>query len=252
MTERLTSSPAHVSQLDGTPWAGFGCMGAVGAMALDAYTHGAIRPTMHQIRANQDDQAGGIGLDDVATAWRRGWGQRLTHGPHSFAIVLSELGKGRGVAITANYRALAPWRAPGSTFTGSHALWLDRPAIAVDGGRQVPGIVVYDPLRGGPTTIPVYVVKRAYTQGAGWGVGTYQAAPNPLTDPVGAATGAVGGAIDAATAGFVAGLENAIGHGALLAAIVGLAVLGVFLTFREPLVAVGRTAARARTGGLIG
>lgn len=159
------TSPAHVYQLDGSSWQGSACMGAVGAMALDAYTGGAVRATMHEIRAAQDDRAGGIGLDDVATAWRRRWGLPFTHGARAWATIRARLARGQGVAITCNYAALGPRRAPGSRFTGPHALWLD---------RLVPGgIVVNDPLRRGPVTLPEAAVQLAYTGGAGWGTGTY-------------------------------------------------------------------------------
>lgn len=158
-------APAHIRQLDGSAWAGSACMGAVGAMALDAFTDGAARPTMHQIRAAQDDQSGGIGLDDVRQAWSRGWGLTFSTSPRSWAAVTSRLRAGQGVAVTVMYAALAGYRAPGSRFLYGHALYLS--------GLDAAGMVTaHDPLRSGPTKIPELVVRTAWTGGSGYGTGS--------------------------------------------------------------------------------
>lgn len=164
-------APTHRYQLDGSAWAGEGCMGAAAAMALDAYTRGAIRASMHDIRKNQDDKKAGIGLDDVATAWRRGW--RLTFSysfSSSWASVVKRWEAGDGAVITVNYGALGSWRAPGSRFTGAHALYGQR-LVSMSGGRR--GVVVNDPLRRSSVVIPEDALRKAYTGGAGWGKGTY-------------------------------------------------------------------------------
>lgn len=58
-------------------WDGLLCMCAEGAVALDAHTQGRIRTYPGAVHDNQDDNSGGIGVDDVKTAWARGWGQTL-------------------------------------------------------------------------------------------------------------------------------------------------------------------------------
>lgn len=58
-------------------WDGLLCMCAEGAVALDAHTQGRIRTSPGQVHDHQDDNSGGIGVDDVKTAWSRGWGQTL-------------------------------------------------------------------------------------------------------------------------------------------------------------------------------
>lgn len=156
-------APVHVTQRDGSPWAPYGCMGAVGAMALDAFTGGRVRVSMHEVRRNQDDQAGGIGLDDVATAWSRGWGLTFSQGARSWDQVRARLAAGDGAAVTINYGRLGSSRAPGSSFTGPHALYLQSLTPA--------GIVTNDPLRSGPVTLPESVVRAAYAGSAGWGIG---------------------------------------------------------------------------------
>lgn len=167
--------PVHVHQLDGSPWARSGCMGAAGAMALDAYTRGAIRAGMNAIRANQDDRDGGIGVDDVAVAWSRGWGLTFAHGSPSWAAIGDRLDRGDGVVVAVNYGAMRSSRAPGSSFTGAHALYLQRRERTPYGPR----IAVNDPLRTAAIMLPEEDVRRAYIGSAGWGKGTYSGAPRP-------------------------------------------------------------------------
>lgn len=161
-------APAHIHQLDGSKWGPYGCMGAAGAMALDAYSSGAIRVGMNDIHAHQSDQSGGIGLSDVAVAWRY-YGQTFHQGNAAWSTILARLRAGDGVVITCNYGALGSWRAPGSKFAGAHALYLQR----LTGSAALPYIVVDDPLRMSSTAIPATAVQYAYTGGAGWGQGTY-------------------------------------------------------------------------------
>ena len=302
-------APVHIHQLDGTAWGGSACMGAAGAMALDAYTRGAVRVGQAAIRAAQDDKKGGIGLNDVATAWRRGWGLTFTHGPADWTTIRRRLSAGDGVVVTVNYAAMRTWRAPGSTFTGAHALYLRSLATIGAGtpdgvGRQTPAVVVHDPLRRAVVTVPESVVRLAYTGGAGWGKGTYAGAPassgsagdgsagktmaqylgvspdaifdaamldrfvNKVRDDTGAA-GAYGASFlrtyygtqlgkragdvvylhnaDGTPAGDGAGVlvgslgqvfGDSLARGALVLGLVALGLLGVWLTFREPLAVV--------------
>lgn len=61
----------------GVNFDGFLCMCAEGAVALDAHTQGQYRTSPGYLHDRQDDRSGGIGVDDVAVAWKRGWNQTL-------------------------------------------------------------------------------------------------------------------------------------------------------------------------------
>lgn len=50
-------------------WDGYLCMAAAGAVALDAHTAGRYQFSAGQIHDRQNDMMGGIGVDDVKTAW---------------------------------------------------------------------------------------------------------------------------------------------------------------------------------------
>lgn len=318
-------APIHVRQLDGSAWAGSGCMGAAAAMALDAYTRGGIRVSMHAIRANQSDRSGGIGLDDVAEAWRKGWSLTLVHGSPSWATVRGRLAQGDGAIVTIRYGTLGQWRAQGSTFTGAHALYLQR-LTSGPGGAAGSWVQVNDPLRSSAAVLPESVVRAAYTGGAGWGKGTYAGAgvagpvatscswsaalgkrcadpltsadlarvvedwmrlpllfpgtpfpfsiPNPFADLFGTKTRvaaelapyagrpvasldakyprpgwvSAGPSLPDPTAGLVGALTNlpdTLARGGIVLGLVALAILGVALTFREPLTVAVQTAVPA-------
>lgn len=82
------------------------CMAAEGAVALDAHTLGATRTSPAGIRNYQDDFSGGIGVDDVDTAWHRHFGQDLlTPADYSWDDVMYAVRvQRRHVALGVDYR----------------------------------------------------------------------------------------------------------------------------------------------------
>lgn len=181
-------APAHIYQLDGSPWAGFACMGAAGAMALDAYTRGALSGvTEHQIRAFQTDQSGGIGLNDVQAAWKKGWGLNFWQGSPTWTAIAARLAKRQGVVIACTYGLMGSYRAPGSRFAGAHAIYLQGFATpSADRPASERWIVLDDPLRQSSSAMPESVVRRAWSGGAGWGAGVYGGPPARSSDLIGA------------------------------------------------------------------
>lgn len=173
--------PAHVNQLtaggrfpNGKPSGPYDCTVACGIMALDDFTGGAIRPSATEFRRRQNDQAGGIGLNDVAVAWKS-YGLTFTHGPKSWGALMTRFGAGRPAILQGVSGALGPYAVGRSV---PHAIYVTR---ATPGGL----LVVHDPLRSSATTIPEAYVKRFYLTGlalAGWGEGgTFTRAPAPVT-----------------------------------------------------------------------
>jgi hypothetical protein len=149
------------------------CTVAVGVMALDAWTRGAIDPSTTALRGRQRDQAGGIGLDDLAVAFSSyGVGSSWTHGRRLWSSVRARLLRGDGTGVQGDYGKLGGWRAPTSTFTGGHALYLE--SMTADGW-----VTVDDPLRRSSVRIPESAVRSFYFSGlamAGYFTGTYAGA----------------------------------------------------------------------------
>jgi len=82
------------------------CMATQGAIALDAHTQGKTRTTPAGIRNYQDDLSGGIGVDDVQTAWKRHFGQTLlTPADFDWAdVVYAVRAEHRYVVLGVDYR----------------------------------------------------------------------------------------------------------------------------------------------------
>lgn len=170
----MLPAPAHVNQFSaggrfrkgrykGQPSIRWDCMVAVGVMALDAATGGAIRLSTSDFRERQADQDhNGIGLEDVAVAFRNTPGApKFARGSSAWSTVAARLERGDAVAVTGTYSRLGAYR--GSTYTGRHGLYLQR----MSGGK----VLVHDPIRSSPTQIPEAVV-RSFVDGAGWASGT--------------------------------------------------------------------------------
>jgi hypothetical protein len=176
--------PAHVNQFtaaglfpNGTSSARYDCTVAVGMMALDDFTGGAIRPTATAFRARQRDQSGGIGLNDVAVVWKSYGLPPFTSGSKGWGSIMDRLRAGRPVAMQGWSGALGRF-AVGKAV--AHAIYATR---ATPGGM----IVIHDPLRNAAITIPESDVQRFYFSGfalAGWGTGAY--AGRPATSPTSA------------------------------------------------------------------
>lgn len=121
------------------------CMATEGAVALDAHTGGRRRSTPGAIHDRQNDQSGGIGIDDVKVAWDS-LGEDLIY-PDGFdwADVVAAIRARRHVLYAVDYSKL-PYadqiQKVGMTFF-PHALGLDD----VNASGQV---LVYDSLGTGP------------------------------------------------------------------------------------------------------
>lgn len=223
--------PVHVNQLtargrfpSGASSAPYDCTVAAGVMALDDYTGGALRPTTTELRARQRDQSGGIGLDDIAVAWRS-YGYTFRHGPSSWSTVMARLRAGRPLILQGNSGALGTWKIGRAV---PHALYVTAAGPS--------GLTVHDPLASGPRTIPESAVRAFYVTGlalAGWGddAGAVGAAAGATPAP-GAilAVASTGGPLD----GIGTAITDALGRAALLGGIVVLGVMGAWLLFREP------------------
>jgi len=144
-----------------TQWPGsfnsVNCMATAGAVAIDAHTGGVIRSNPPQIRAGQDDQSGGIGVNDVDVAWHRLWGRDLlTPAGFSWADVMHAVKtERRHVAIGVDY-AKVPYAyqlQKGGTF--DHAL-------NIDDIRDTDGAILrYDSLGTNPAWVPQSAVRPA-------------------------------------------------------------------------------------------
>jgi hypothetical protein len=164
----MQPDPTHVNQFStGGARGRYLCTAAAGAMALDAFTAGRIRVGAKDIDDRQDDSSGGVGLNDVATAWKRGWGLTFSHGPRSWAAVRARLAASDGVVLQGLYAVVPVIYRAQANFTRGHAIYAAR--------LPRPGWVrVFDPIAKGATEWPEPVVRNFYLSGlalAGWGVG---------------------------------------------------------------------------------
>jgi hypothetical protein len=170
----LPDPTIHRHQLDGSKFGRYNCMAAVGAMALDAYTDGELRPSSNDVRRNQPDQAGGISVRDLADAWEH-YGQKLTHGRMSWESIVDRLADGNGCVVTVDYGDVPDRYSSQDSYDDDHALYLSRLA-----GEA--GIVVWDPLAQAPRVWPRSVVENAYRKGPGeaaFGAGVYARPARP-------------------------------------------------------------------------
>lgn len=154
--------PAPVTQFDGSPFEALNCMAAVAAMALDAAT--GIKTTGARIRELQDDKSGGIGLDDVRVAFKRGWGRGFTIS-RSPATLQKRLAAHLGAAVAGRYSAVPRSIRNQKDFTGAHAVY----AVGLVPG----GVRIIDPITRPATaeTWPASVFWAFYSAGlaqAGW------------------------------------------------------------------------------------
>jgi hypothetical protein len=76
------------------------CMATIGAIGLDAHTDGRKTATPITIRNNQSDFSGGIGVDDVADAWRNEYNEALlVPDGFSYIDIRYQVGTARRFAI---------------------------------------------------------------------------------------------------------------------------------------------------------
>ena len=81
--------------------------------------------TPPQHRANQNDQVGGTGLDDVAVAWSNGWSQTFLYETTNLASFVARVREGRGAIITGSYAAMPSSKRYSATFRGGHAVYIN-------------------------------------------------------------------------------------------------------------------------------
>lgn len=136
-----------------TNWDSLLCMATEGAVAIDAHTGGRLRSTPGAIHDHQDDQMGGIGVDDVAVAWKRLWGADLiVPSDYDWADVMTAVRARRHVIVGVDYEDV-PYEyqeQKGGTF--DHAL-------GVDDVRSDGSILRYDSLGANPRWVPQSAVR---------------------------------------------------------------------------------------------
>jgi hypothetical protein len=112
-----------VTQFDGGPFQGSNCTLASGAM-LARLGYGIVT-TGSILRTLQDDQDGGTGINDLATALWRGYGITFPHGLIKTGTLKSLLTSGYGAVIQGDYSKIPPGLRLQRDFTGGHAIYLD-------------------------------------------------------------------------------------------------------------------------------
>jgi hypothetical protein len=112
-----------VTQFDGGPFQGANCTLASGAMlarlGFGIVTTGSI------LRTLQDDQVGGTGLDDLATALWRGYGVSIRYGLLQPEELKNLLSTGYGAVIQGDYAQIPEQLKLQRGFNGGHAIYLD-------------------------------------------------------------------------------------------------------------------------------
>src|SRR4051794_31250329 len=112
-----------ISQLDGGPFQNLNCVMASGAM-LARLAYG-IQTTGSELRGLQDDFDGGTSLDDLQTGIGRGWHVKFSTGALTTLQLRKLLYAGAGALVIGNYSQLPMATRLSTTFTGSHAVYVD-------------------------------------------------------------------------------------------------------------------------------
>lgn len=164
----MQPDPVHVCQFDAGARGPYLCTAASGAMALDAFTSGRIRVGAARIDELQNDHdRNGIGLNDVAVAWKAGWDLTFSNGRRSWTTVAKRLQAGDGAVLQGSYAVVPAKYKAQANFNGGHAIYAAR--------YTGPGLIqVHDPIRRSKTVWPESVVRNFYLSGlaaAGWGTG---------------------------------------------------------------------------------
>ncbi len=135
---------APITQFDGGPFAGANCMLSSGAM-LVRLGFGVVT-TGSTLRTLQEDQDGGTGLNDLATALWRGYGLSLPSGLIRPAQLKSLLAAGYGAAVQGDYSRIPRALRLQKDYLGGHAIYLDG-YYPGDARRGIPeAYYVIDPL----------------------------------------------------------------------------------------------------------
>ncbi len=112
-----------ITQFDGGPFQGSNCTLASGAM-LARLGYGIVT-TGSILRTLQDDQSGGTGINDLATALWRGYGVTFPHGLIKTDTLRRLLAAGYGAVIQGDYSKVPPALRLQKNFAGGHAIYLD-------------------------------------------------------------------------------------------------------------------------------
>lgn len=149
----------------GSPWNNYhngidydsmNCTATMGALLRDAHTGGFQKSTPIAIRNHQNDWRGGIGWDDVSTAWLNLYGEPLNV-PYGadWNDVIYWLKQGRAVGVQGNY-GLVPY-----SYQCQKGGQFDH-AFALAGYRASDGrVLFYDPLCKRASWVPQYVIRPA-------------------------------------------------------------------------------------------
>lgn len=131
------------------------CMAGGGAVMIDAHTNGRITSSPPQIRNAQYDFSGGIGLEDVAIAWKRLWDETLLI-PKGLdwneMLVYARSGRFIGLAVDYDYVPREFQEQKGGSF--DH--WLGIGSVYADGA-----LLRYDTLGLAARKVPQYAVRAA-------------------------------------------------------------------------------------------
>ncbi len=131
-----------VTQFDGGPFQGANCTLASGAMlarlGFGIVTTGSI------LRTLQDDQVGGVGLDDLDQALFRGFGVDIRTGAVTPSQLKGLLAAGYGAVIQGIYGEIPASIRLQPSFTGPHAVYLD--GYYPGDGITPPAYYVIDPI----------------------------------------------------------------------------------------------------------
>ncbi|MEI7744664.1 MAG: hypothetical protein WCK58_13065 [Chloroflexota bacterium] len=112
-----------ITQFDGGPFQGANCTLASGSM-LARLTFGIVT-SGSTLRPLQDDQEGGTGLNDLATALWRGYGVSLDYGMITPATLKRLLAAGYGAVIQGMYGEIPAGLRLQRSFTGGHSIYVD-------------------------------------------------------------------------------------------------------------------------------
>ena len=112
-----------VTQFDGGPFQGANCTLASGAM-LARLGYGIVT-NGSTLRTLQDDQDGGTGINDLATALWRGYGITFNNGLIRPGSLKDLLASGYGAVVQGDYSKIPPGLRLQKDFTGGHAIYLD-------------------------------------------------------------------------------------------------------------------------------
>lgn len=112
-----------ITQFDGGPLQGANCTLASGAM-LARLAYGIVTDGS-TLRTLQDDQVGGTGIDDLATALWRGYGVSPAHGLIRTETLRKLLAAGYGAVVQGDYGRVPVGLRLEKSFAGGHAVYLD-------------------------------------------------------------------------------------------------------------------------------